>query len=51
MPYYRQQGWKEMDLPDAENYYKQCISIPMFPTLTDEEQLYIIACIEGFYHA
>jgi dTDP-4-amino-4,6-dideoxygalactose transaminase len=51
MPYYRQQGWKEGDLPDAENYYKQCISIPMFPTLTDEEQLYIIACIEGFYHA
>ena len=49
MPYYRQFGWKEGDLPHAENYYKHCISLPMFPTLTNEEQQYVIETIESFY--
>jgi UDP-4-amino-4,6-dideoxy-N-acetyl-beta-L-altrosamine transaminase len=42
MPYYRKQGWNEGDLPLAERYYKSCISLPMFPTLTNEEQQYVI---------
>ena len=42
MPYYRQFGWKEGDLPVAENYYNHCLSLPMFPTLTDEEQEWVI---------
>ena len=37
MPYYKQFGWKEGDLPVVEEYYKHCLSLPMFPTLTDEE--------------
>lgn len=48
MPYYRNLGWKEGDLPNAENYYKHCISLPMYPTLTDEEQDYIIKTIRNF---
>lgn len=48
MPYYRQFGWKEGDFPHAENYYKHCLSIPMFPTLTDEEQEYVIEKINSF---
>lgn len=42
MPYYRQFGWKEGDCPVAENYYAHCLALPMFPTLTDEEQGYVI---------
>lgn len=42
MPYYKQFGWKEGDFPMAENYYKHCISLPMYPTLTDEEQDFVI---------
>jgi UDP-4-amino-4,6-dideoxy-N-acetyl-beta-L-altrosamine transaminase len=42
MPYYRSFGWKEGDLPDSENYYKKCLSLPMYPTLTVDEQKYII---------
>jgi UDP-4-amino-4,6-dideoxy-N-acetyl-beta-L-altrosamine transaminase len=42
MPYYRQLGWKPGDFPAAENYYKHCISIPMYPTLTNEEQEFVI---------
>ncbi len=50
MPYYRQFGWKEGDMPNAENYYKQCLSLPMFPTLTDEEQLFVINKIDSFFN-
>lgn len=49
MPYYKQFGWKEGDMPIAENYYKHCISLPMFPTLTTEEQKYVIEKIEEYY--
>lgn len=50
MPYYKEFGWKEGDFPNAENYYKHCISLPMFPTLTDGEQAYVINEINGFYN-
>ncbi|MEK8180278.1 UDP-4-amino-4,6-dideoxy-N-acetyl-beta-L-altrosamine transaminase [Flavobacterium buctense] len=50
MPYYRQMGWKEDDMPKAENYYKHCISLPMYPTLTEEEQQFVIDKVVGFYN-
>lgn len=50
MPYYRQFGWKNGDMPFAENYYKHCLSLPMFPTLSDEEQDYVIKTILNFYN-
>lgn len=37
-PYYRQFGFKAGDYPEAEQYYRDAISIPMHPTLTDAEQ-------------
>jgi UDP-4-amino-4,6-dideoxy-N-acetyl-beta-L-altrosamine transaminase len=49
MPYYRQFGWKEGDFPKAEKYYRLCISLPMYPTLTDEEQNFVIDSIDKFY--
>jgi len=49
MPYYRQFGWKEGDLPNAEDYYKHCLSLPMFPTLTMDEQEFVIKTIEEYY--
>ncbi len=48
MPYYKNFGWKKGDFPHAEAYYDQCLSIPMFPTLTEEEQEYVIDCILNF---
>lgn len=50
MPYYRELGHKEGDLPNAEAYYKQCISLPMYPTLTDEEQSFVIDQISIYYN-
>lgn len=49
MPYYRQFGWKEGDMPKAEKYYNQCISLPMYPTLTEEQQEFVINKINSFF--
>lgn len=49
MPYYRSFGWKEGDMPFAETYYKHCISLPMFPTLTNEDQEFVINKIFEYY--
>jgi UDP-4-amino-4,6-dideoxy-N-acetyl-beta-L-altrosamine transaminase len=49
MPYYRQFGWKEGDMPHAETYYKHCISLPMYPTLSDEEQEKVIGLIRAYF--
>lgn len=48
MPYYQQLGWQPGNFPLAETYYAHCLSIPLFPSLTDEEQLYVIDCIREF---
>lgn len=49
MPYYKNEGWKNGDLPNAEKYYERCISLPMYPTLTDEEQDWVIGVVREFY--
>ena len=49
MPYYRNLGWKEGDMPIAEEYYKNCLSIPLFPSMTDEEVNTVINEIKSFY--
>jgi UDP-4-amino-4,6-dideoxy-N-acetyl-beta-L-altrosamine transaminase len=48
MPYYEKQGWKAGDFPHAEAYYARCLSLPLYPTLTDEEQAYVIDCVQEF---
>jgi UDP-4-amino-4,6-dideoxy-N-acetyl-beta-L-altrosamine transaminase len=48
MPYYQQLGWQAGDFPRAEAYYARCLSLPMFPSLTDEEQQYVIDCVLEF---
>jgi len=50
MPYYRSFGWKTGDLPDAENYYKHCLSLPMYPTLTGKEQECVISLIDEYFN-
>jgi dTDP-4-amino-4,6-dideoxygalactose transaminase len=48
-PYYKQLGWKKGDLPVAEKYYERCLSLPMYPTLTDKKQDYVIEKICNFF--
>lgn len=49
MPYYQSLGHKPGDLPKAEAYYRHCISLPMYPALTDAEQDYVIDTITHYY--
>ena len=46
-PYYSSLGWKKGDFPLSETYYSKALSIPMYPTLTDEEQEYVIEVLKG----
>lgn len=45
-PYYRKLGFAWGDFPNSENYYKTVISLPMFPTLTENEQSYVINTVK-----
>ncbi len=49
MPYYRQFGWEKGNMPNAEDYYDHCISLPMFPTLKEQEQDYVIEKVKAFF--
>ncbi|MCF0053988.1 UDP-4-amino-4,6-dideoxy-N-acetyl-beta-L-altrosamine transaminase [Dyadobacter sp. LJ53] len=49
MPYYQSLGWKVGDMPNAEAYYQGCISLPMYPTLTEEEQSFVIDAVNEYY--
>ena len=42
MPYYQKLGNQKGYLPIAEAYYEGCISLPMYPTLTNREQDFVI---------
>ncbi len=44
-PYYQKMGFKEGDFPEAERYYREAISIPMHPTLTDAEQDEVVSAL------
>ena len=45
-PYYRKQGFKVGDFPVAEKYYDQVLSLPVYATLSDEQQLEVIAVLK-----
>lgn len=48
LPYYKEIGYGDADLTNAENYYKHCISLPMYPSLTEEEQRFVIQKVLEF---
>jgi len=42
-PYYRTLGFSPGQYPEAERYYRQAISLPLFPTMTEEQIVSVIA--------
>jgi UDP-4-amino-4,6-dideoxy-N-acetyl-beta-L-altrosamine transaminase len=42
-PYYARLGFKPSDFPEAESYYAEAISLPMYPGLTETEQAQVVA--------
>lgn len=49
LSYYRSMGWKMGDLPIAEAYYQKCLSLPMFPSLSDDEIDYVVEQVKEFF--
>ncbi|PCE66560.1 UDP-4-amino-4,6-dideoxy-N-acetyl-beta-L-altrosamine transaminase [Sediminicola luteus] len=48
LPYYRKIGYGNADLSMAEAYYGRCISLPMYPTLSAEEQDFVIHEVKAY---
>lgn len=45
-PYYQGLGFKSGDFPAAENYYSRAISIPLYATMTDDDQATVVEALE-----
>lgn len=41
-PFYLQKGFKEGGYPNAELYYKSCLTLPLYPNLNKDELEYIV---------
>lgn len=48
-PYFQAMGFERGYCPEAEAYFTQALSIPMYPTLTDDEQGHVISVLQGLY--
>ena len=44
-PFYQRMGFKQGDFPNAESYYQQAITLPLYPTLTHQQQDQVIAAL------
>lgn len=45
-PYYQAIGFAPGDFPEAERYYSEAISLPMYPTLTDDQQDTVVGALK-----
>ena len=41
-PYYQRMGFNPSDFPEAKSYYAEAISLPMYPSLTEEQQVDVV---------
>ena len=49
-PYYRNNfGYKAGDFPEAERYYSQAISLPIYPSMEDSDVVRVADCIKKFF--
>ena len=48
LPYYKNIGYEGSNLINAENYYANCISLPIYPTLSNKEQNFVIEQVIRF---
>lgn len=44
-PFYQRLGFKGNEYPNAEQYYAEAISLPMFPALTEQQQIRVACCL------
>ncbi|GAA0772325.1 UDP-4-amino-4,6-dideoxy-N-acetyl-beta-L-altrosami ne transaminase [Castellaniella ginsengisoli] len=46
-PYYRSMGFRIGQFPEAEKYYREAISLPMYATLSHDEQLIVQSAVKS----
>ncbi len=46
-PYYQRNGYAQVCCPNAEKVYKRLLSLPIYPSLTDEQIEYVISVVKG----
>lgn len=46
-PYYERLGFKAGHCPEAERYYEEAISLPMYPGLTDQQQDQVFSALRA----
>jgi UDP-4-amino-4,6-dideoxy-N-acetyl-beta-L-altrosamine transaminase len=44
-PYYQRMGFRQGDYPEAERYYAEAVSLPMFQTMTEPQQDQVVAAV------
>lgn len=44
-PVYRAHGFTQGDFPAAEDYYKEALSLPLFPAMTDLDQDHVVSAL------
>lgn len=44
-PYYRDRGYKTSEFRNAQRFYKNAISLPLFPAMSDEDVRYVIKTV------
>lgn len=47
-PYYRKLGFKNNYCPEAEKYYAEAITLPIYPSMTDDQQDKVVAALKDF---
>lgn len=50
-PYYEKMGFKKGDFPEAEKYYEEAISIPMYPGLNERARKKVVDILRQFIKA
>ena len=46
-PYYRAMGFEPGDYPEAERYYAEAISLPLYPTMSEAQQDQVVAALRS----
>ncbi len=49
-PYYTKLGFQKGDFPLAEAYYHKCLTLPIFPSMTEDDQKWVIDLLHSFFN-
>jgi len=50
-PAYASLGYREGSLPVTEAWARQCLSLPLYPELTEEQQGRIVAAVRSYFES